>query len=84
LHDLDHGIEFLTELGKIDVTAPRRGEAIDFTINAVEITNFIGIEVNADGNASGAARDDGIDVVKIFPLSPMITMCGEERLHGLS
>ena len=41
---------------------------VDLAIDAIEVADGVGVEVNADGQASAASADHGVDVLERLPL----------------
>ena len=63
---------------RLELLHRRFGRAIHLAIDAVEVANLVGINVEADGNAMTAPREYGVDVLKVFETSRMLPVCRED------
>jgi hypothetical protein len=74
-------IELVTEDREVDLPDRRRNGAVDRAVDAVEVSDRVGVEVDPDRQALGPAGDHGIDVAVLLPGSGVLREEGEYG-HG--
>ncbi len=54
-------VEFVEQSAHVDELRFGRADAIDLTIDAIEVADLVGIEIHPDGDAAAPATDDRVD-----------------------
>lgn len=67
--ELEEVVEFGAEGAQVEFGWGGGVGAVDAAVDAVEVAGFVGVEVDADAEAPGSARDDGVDEAGVLPRS---------------
>jgi len=68
---------------QIEILHGGLGRAVHLAINTVEIARLVRIDVQPDGNAMTAPREDRIDVLEVLKAPRMLTVC-RKNCHAAS
>ncbi len=75
--------EFLFEDFEVNPAVAPGGGPIHLAIDAIEIADLVGIQINADRHPAGPPAEDGIDVAVLLELPSMIVNGERPLCHTL-
>ena len=58
---VERGSEFVGKGGSFNESGLALAAAVDLAVDAVEVADFVGVEVHTDRNAAGTAAEDRVD-----------------------
>jgi len=82
LHQGQQRAQFPFRCRQIEALDRRLRAAVHLTVDAVEIAALVGVDVQPDGNAAAAPRENGINELKIPELSRMLAVRCQNRAHS--